>query len=117
MKNVPSNKPTDIPTSQNHIQILGIGLFSVVIAPLFGYLNAFLRKIFEPVSYNPGQGFSPGMVGFLLSMGLAITAILKFIKCYKSGEKSWKLWAGIIPAIAVGCFWILMISGELIFPH
>jgi hypothetical protein len=105
------------PKTKGAWQVMWIGLLSLLVGPFFGFFMSVIRNVFDPVSYNPTTGLPVGLVGVFLGLGLSITTIVSFIKLYKSGERSLVLWAGFIPAVLVGVFWIFMIIGELLFPH
>lgn len=62
-----------------------------------------------------GAGLNGGVV--LLSVVLSFSAVITAFKAFRTGERSWLLWLGFIPALVVGLFWVTMITGEILFPH
>lgn len=99
------------------MRVLFTGLTALLIIPFITILNPFLRRLLDPVSFNPNRGLSPGITGALLSFGFSIATIILFIKNRRLGDRSLISWAGFFPALLVACFWIFMIVGEILFPH
>ena len=95
---------------------MGLGLGTILVIPMLGIFAAVIRPIIdEASSENVGTtvGFGAGFVSLILS----VSALVAGVRAFKKGERSWVLWLGFVPAIAVGAFWVLMIIGEFIFPH
>jgi len=95
---------------------MGLGLGTISVVPLLGIYAAVIRPLIDKASSeNVGAsvGFGIGAVSLILSVSALVAGVIAFRK----GERSWVLWVGFIPAIAVGAFWVLMIIGEFIFPH
>jgi len=93
-----------------------LGLGSVIVIPFLGIFASAIRPIIDKASSeNTGAsiGFGVGVVCLILSVAALVTGII----AYKKGERSFAVWLGLVPAILVAAFWILMIIGEFIFPH
>lgn len=105
------------PITDKTRRVLWMGLISPVVGPFVGYINSIIRRILDPISFNPSGGLPMGFAGVFLSLGLAVTTIVLFTKSYKTGERSLFSWIGFIPAVLTAVFWIYMIAGELLFPH
>ncbi len=97
--------------------VLWLGLATVGVVPLWMLLNSLMRRIFDPTSFNLVRGFSPGMFGVLLSLGLAVVTVIKFREIYKYNKRFLPMWIGFFLAIIAGSFWIFMIIGEFLFPY
>lgn len=98
------------------------GLSSLLIPPFLGIFAALSRYWYDPESMQGREGFNVlgagmgfGMV--LLSLILISLALRHSIRAYKQGERSWVVWLGMVPATLIGLFWIMMIAGEILFPH
>jgi hypothetical protein len=92
------------------------GLVTLLIPPMLDIFAAVIRPIIDRVSSeNTGAaiGFASGIAALILS----ISAIAACVNAFKKGERSWFLWAGFIPAVLTGVFWVFVIVGEFIFPH
>lgn len=93
-----------------------LGLSTIFIGPILGIFAAVIRPIIDKASSeNVGAaiGFNFGVASLILS----VLALITCIRAFKKGERSWVLWAGFVPAILAGAFWIFMIIGEFIFSH
>lgn len=99
-----------------------LALLALLVPVTIGPLNAFLRRIFDPVSLigRPKINlfwFSPGIFGAFVSLGCAISAVYYVVKEYKSGSRSWKMWVAALLGGFIAAFWLFMIIGEFIYPH
>ncbi len=118
MKNKVIGKFKDKPRTNTGWWVLYLGFATLLLPVMLGTFIAGFRPIIDPVSVNQGNtGISMGMGAVLVALILSICTIITFVRAYKSGERSWVLWTGLIPAVLVGGFWSFMIIGEFIFPH
>ncbi len=97
--------------------VLWTGLLTLVVGPLFGLFTSFLRMLLDPASVNPGDGLGSGISGVFLTLALSITTVVLFVRNYKLGERSWVLWAGLIPAALAGSFWVYITFARLVVPR
>ena len=122
MKKEVISKFKEKPRTKTAWWAMGLGLATIFGGPLLGIFAAFVRPIIDKASMvgrassgNVGaaMGFGSGVISLILS----VSAIITGVRAYKKGERSWVLWAGFVPAILVGAFWVFMIIGEFIFSH
>jgi len=94
--------------------VLGLSIFPI--GPLLGTFAAVGRPMIDrAISEEVGAAAGFGFV--ILLLFLFVAALVTSIRAYRKGERSWVMWAGLIPSILVGAFLIVMITGELAFPH
>lgn len=108
------------PKTKTAWKAMYLGLGSLFIPPALGIFSILIRYITDPVSMEGRTdylGMSMGFGGVILALILSISAMVTSIRAYKMGERSWVMWLGLIPAILIALFWIMMIVGELVFPH
>lgn len=104
------------PKTKTAWRAMWLGLCTILVGPILGIFAAVLRPIIDKASsesVGATVGFGVGV--FLLVFSIA--ALVAGMRAFKKGERSWVLWAGFIPAILVGAFWIFMVIGEFVFPH
>ena len=104
------------PKSRIAWRAMWLGLATILIGPILGIFAAVIRPIIDKVA-GPTIGIPFGFTAVILTFMLSISAIVTGIRALKSGERSYILWIGFIPALLSGAFWIFMIIGELLFPH
>lgn len=99
-----------------------LGLSLLLIPPFLGTFAALSQYWSDPESMRDrsgidvlGAGIGFGIV--LLSFILIYFALRYSIRTYKQGERSWVVWVGLVSAILIGLFCVMMIAGELLFPH
>jgi len=95
---------------------MGLGLSTLLVGPVLGINAAFINPYISSLS-NQTIGLLVGLAIMAAALALSTTALIFGIRAYKSGERSWVMWLGFVPAIVIGGFWIFMIIGEFIFPH
>ena len=113
---LPLNTFKDGPKTKTAWWAMRLGLATLLVFPFLGIFASFVRPMIDKATsetLGAAIGFGAGAFGIVLS----ISAIIAGIRAYRAGERSWALWLGFIPAILIGCFWILMIVGEFVFPH
>lgn len=120
MKNEIISKFKEKPKTKTAWWAMWLGLGSLLIPLILGIFTTVIRPIIDPVSMVGresngifGMGFGSGVIALILSASTIITGV----RVFKKGERSWVLWAGFVPAILVGAFWVFMIIGEFVFPH
>lgn len=95
---------------------MGLGLASVLIGPLLGLYASVIRPLLSGlIDENRSGAF--GLNLGLFSLVISVTAVILGIIALRKGERSWAVWLGFIPALISLVFWLVMIIGELIFPH
>jgi len=97
-----------------------LGLGCLLIPPVFGVFAAVIRPLIDPASIQGRTdrlGLEMGFGLVVLSLVLVFLALRTSIRAYQVGERSWVMWAGIVPSVAIGLFWIVMIVGEIAVPH
>ncbi|NTV44674.1 MAG: hypothetical protein HGA67_03180 [Candidatus Yonathbacteria bacterium] len=82
-----------------------LGMFAAVGAPLF---TAVFGEMAGRIT-----GFGIG-IGALL---FTILVVVMAIRAWRTGERSVLVWVGVVPAILIVLFWVVMIIGEFLFPH
>lgn len=97
-----------------------LGLSCLLIPLVFGVFAAVIRPLIDPAS-NQGRtdrlGLEMGLGLVVLSLVLVFFALRTSIRAYRLDERSWVMWSGIVPSVAIGLFWIVMIVGEIVVPH
>lgn len=93
-----------------------LGLSVIGVGPILGTFAGAIRPIIDKTT-NENVGATIGFSFGIIILALSISALFVAIRAYKLGERSWVMWVGLVPAIIVALFWILMIVGEFIFPH
>ena len=101
---------------------LYLSLISICAPAFTMFLSITLRQLFDRESLEGRVGIhrlglSPGMLGAMLSLLFSSYAFYCGLVAYKSGERSFKLFLGLILGLIVGSFWIFMILGEIFLPH
>lgn len=95
-----------------------LGLTSFLVPPFLGVFAAVIRPIIDKVGVNnETPGIAMGFVGVILALAISLSALVFSIRAYRQGERSWVLWTGLVPSVLIAFFWIVMIVGELLFPH
>lgn len=97
-----------------------LGLSCLLIPPFLGIFASVLKPLIDPASMlgrTDRLGIQMGVGLVALSLALVFLALKSSIKAYLLGERSWVMWLGLISSMAIGLFWIMMIVGELAFPH
>lgn len=93
---------------------LGVG------AAVWGFFVTSLPMLLRPwlESVFGGRVMIPlGLTGLGVAVALAIAAITVGIVALRRGDRAWLVFAGFVPAVIVGGFWILFAVGELLIPH
>ena len=97
------------------------GLSALIVPFLWGFLGTIIRPILDPASLEGRESFdlgnNLGIGAVIVSLIFVFMAARKCVVAYKQGERSWVLWAGAALSLVVGSFWVIMIAGELIYPH
>jgi hypothetical protein len=99
---------------------LWLGISALLVIPVLAFSATLVRRLLDPVSFKempPGIVAGPAFNAFLVSFTLSILAVVTGIRAIKSGERSWAIWVGLLPAIVMASFWLMMVVGELLFPH
>ncbi len=77
-----------------------------------------LRRILNPEGVNPYMGLSLGgdIAEFVLSLAIAVSALVVAMRALSNGERSWLVWSGMLLALLVGglCM-VWMIAGLLYY--
>lgn len=116
MKEEVISKFKEKPKTKTAWWAMGLGLGTILVGPILGTFAAFVRPIIDKAS-NENVGASAGFGLMIVALILSVSALVAGVQAFKKGERPWVLWAGFVPAILVGAFWVFMIIGEIIFPH
>lgn len=104
------------PKTKNGQWSMWLGLIAIFTPIILGTFGAAIRPMIDRAfSENVGAtvGFGVGIFALILSALALVTSI----RAFRFGERSWGVWLGLILAIMIGLFWVMMIVGEFIFPH
>ena len=84
---------------------MALGLAAVLEIPVLVLINQIIKRL-------TGVFFaqSIGITGIVLTIAALITGTI----AYRKSERSWVLWLGFGPAIALGLFWLVMIIAEIV---
>ncbi|MDD4902651.1 MAG: hypothetical protein PHE24_05970 [Patescibacteria group bacterium] len=104
------------PKTKTAWRAMWLGLVALFIPQFLGIFAAVIRPAIDQAS-NENIGAAAGFCLLAAAFIITVLALVIGIKAFKKGERSWVLWLGFVPAILSGAFWVLMIVGELIFPH
>jgi MFS family permease len=105
------------PKSAGTRRAMWLGLSTLLVIPILSGYTAGIRPWIDKHSSITNLG---GRIGFgigVCSLILSIGALVAGVRAYRKGERSRDLWVGLIPAILVSAFWVVMLVGEFIFPH
>jgi len=117
MKNEVISKFKEKPKTKTAWWAMGLGLATIlVVQVLLSIFAAVIRPMIDKAS-NENIGATIGFSVMIFALVLSVSALVAGILAYRKGERSWVLWAGFVPAILTGAFWIIMIFGEFLFPH
>ncbi len=94
---------------------MGLGIGSLFVMPFLGIMAAVVVPYLDTVTH--GAGIFGGFMGAIIAIAITFAALVTTIRAYRKGERSWVMWLGLIPALLTSCLWIVMIAGELLFPH
>jgi len=86
---------------------MALGLAALLEIPLFALYSLIGRQM-QRAGVQSGPGV--GIFGILITLVAFITSFI----IYRKGERSWVLWVGLISAIVIGAFWLLMIIAEIV---
>ena len=95
---------------------MGLGLASVLAGPMLGTSAAVLVPLVEKW-FGSSASITVGFVVMGLVLALIITALTLSLKAYFSGERSWAMWVGLVPAVMATLMLVFLILGEFLFPH
>lgn len=93
-----------------------LGLASLLVFPLLGVSAA----VIVPFADRTAGAAAGAAVGFAVAASgilLSVAAFVAAVRAYGSGERSWVMWLGFLPAMFVALSWALMIVGEFLMPH
>jgi len=101
---------------------LYFSLISICAPTLTMLLSITFRQLFDKQSLEGREGIhrlviSPGMLGVTLSLLFSSFAFYFGLLSFKSGDRSFKMFLGLILSIILLSFWIFMILGEILSPH
>lgn len=97
-------------------QAMWLGIACLFVPLFLGTFAAVIRPMIDKIS-SEGVGIAFGFGAGIFSLVLSLFALVTGIRAFKSGERSWVLWIGFVPALLIALFWIAMIVGEFIYPH
>ncbi len=106
----------EMPTERTAWWAMALGVATITIFPILGIFGAVIRPAIDTATSEQFGAF----IGFILgifALVLSVSALVLGMRAYKQKERSWIVWIGLIPASLVGLFWVIMILGELFFPH
>ncbi len=108
-------KTSDKPGTRSAWQPLILAIAAALVPPALGLVDLVLRPLLDPASVNPAAGFrGGGVAGLLISLALSILAIITGFRLLQAGERSWVVWAGIVVALLVASFWIILVVWRIL---
>lgn len=116
MTRVVISKFREKPKTKTAWWAMGLGLATFLGGPIMG-INA---AVIQPMIAKVGGEYLGTVISFgmmIATLGILIAALIAGIRALKMGERSWTVWVGFVPAVLACVFWLLMVVGELVFPH
>ena len=99
---------------------LYLGLAALILPPVLGLVSSLFRFVVDRTSYDqmPAAGNPVGGIGgVFLALVLSAWAAVTAIQAFRAGERSWVMWVGLVLALAIALFWVVVIAAEFIVPH
>ncbi len=105
------------PRNKSTWRAMWFSISSFLVFPVVRLLIGVVNRVLGSMSDSRPTAVSPGMLIATSSLGLAITGLVLSIRAFRTGERSWVVWLGLVISALVTLFWVFMIFGEFIFPH
>ncbi len=93
-----------------------LGLATLFVGPVLGTSAAVL----VPFAVRTAGNAAGDALGITVAVGcfaLTVAAVAAAVRAFRSGERSWVMWVGFVPAMLAVLFWAALVVGELAVPH
>ncbi|MFH0828567.1 MAG: hypothetical protein V1907_00070 [Candidatus Kerfeldbacteria bacterium] len=108
--------PNEQPKTTTARKAMYLALAAIVAIPFLGTFAGAIRPMIDR-KFNENVGAGVGITVGIVILALSVSALVMSIRAYRQGDRSREMWFGLIPAILVTAFWVLMLIGEFVFPH
>lgn len=78
-------------------------------------LNTGLRSWLDEALNNQNAAETVSFVIGLIALAFSVSGIISNIKAFKTGDRSWSVWVGLVLSIVLSIFWLTAFVVELFF--